>query len=104
MNNCIIKIITIIGSFIICFTCNAQSQQAQEIQGIVLLSDEDQMIGKEQAKRIEGLDASRIRLPGSIKTLQENLRSAYKNQPWNEKTLRAIKQQIYKYYQEEEYP
>lgn len=94
----------ILGSIIIAFACNAQNSPAGEIKGIVLLRDDDQMLNFEQSLNIEGLDASRVVIPGCVQTLREELKRVYLNQPWCEKTIQAVKQQIYRYYQEQEYP
>ncbi|MBF8262342.1 MAG: hypothetical protein HW387_7 [Parachlamydiales bacterium] len=81
-----------------------QSKKSEEIRGIVLIDSEEKLLRSNELQDVEGLNTERIDLPGPFETLQKELTPFYRDHPWNDQTIQAIKQQLYRYYQHEEHP
>lgn len=78
--------------------------QSEEIQGIVLVGSPAELLKGEKLASSYHLQLYSINLPGSPSRLQAALIPYYVDQPWNEETIRGIKQAVYRYYQDQGHP
>ena len=74
------------------------------IRGMILIGEEGALLGGERLQEIEGVQIEKLDLPGSFSGLVEELKPLYLGKEWNEENTRAIRQQIYRHYQQNHRP
>lgn len=79
-------------------------KDSPEIRGIVLLDGKESCLTSDELLLVEGVDTSRVNLPGSRSRFVELITPLYENKAWSHANIQLIKQRIYQYYQEERRP
>ncbi len=78
--------------------------EAPLLRGIVLISDEKELLLPEDAALMEGVHTEKISLPGTPRELEQSLSSLCFNQPINSETIGQIKKEIYAHYEKNQQP
>ena len=71
---------------------------------LLLVDSQEHLLPLEEAEKFTGVNTVGLKLPGTFASLQAKLAPVYLGQPLNMETINAVKQAIYQWYEERDYP